>query len=73
MRWPRVGVSKDCSCTSNSLTTPDTPSFPPLPPMPRRVAPMASISSMKPMAPPSLRAYLRSCLKNDRILRLVCP
>ena len=35
--------------------------------MPSRDPPIASISSMNPIAPPSLRAALRSALKNERI------
>ena len=38
-----------------------------------RVVAIASISSMKPMAPPSFRAILRSCLKNDRMRNAVPP
>ena len=85
-RWPRVGWSNDCICTSSSLTTPPVPSEiigettvarslvadnePSMPP--RRIA-IASISSMKPIAPPSRRAASRSAAKYARILRAVAP
>ena len=82
------GASNDCSCTSSSFTTPVMPSpvFERCTPagaiaassygsarMPERAPAIASISSMNPIAPPSSRAARRSSLKNERILRFVCP
>ena len=83
---PTVVSSKDCICTSSSLTTPLMPSpsqretlrpesssTPVMRLIPERAPAIASISSMKPTAPPSRRAILRSALKYERILRLVWP
>ena len=74
------GWSNDCSWISSSFTieppSPEpmndsvaraTPSAPEDLLTPPRDMPIASISSMKPIAPPSLRAALRSALKNDRM------
>src|SRR5207248_11489087 len=80
------GWSKDCIWIRSSLTMPPVDGDMKLltvfwrlagagdaPRPPLRLAPIASISSMNPMAPPSLRAALRSALKNDRIFAAVIP
>src|SRR5947207_7300027 len=84
IRCRHGGWSKDCIWIRSSLTMPPVDGDMKLltvfwrlagagdaPRPPLRLAPNASISSMNPMAPPSLRAALRSALKNDRIFAAV--